>query len=208
MISITIIDYKTSNIKSVENILLKIGAKPVITSDPELVLMAEKIILPGVGSFDVAIKNLMSLGLVDVLDEVVNDKRIPILGICLGMQLFANSSDEGVLPGLGWIPGIVKKFDSLTADQFYPIPHMGWNYVNPTSDNQELFKNIPDPMRFYFVHSYYFKSESRTDVISETNYIRNFDSAVKKDNIWGVQFHPEKSHNYGMQLMRNFVENV
>ena len=203
---ITVVDYKTSNIKSVSNMLRKIGAKAIITSDPEQIRTAEKLILPGIGSFDAAMGNLATAGVIGALNEAVHTRAVPILGICLGLQLFAESSAEGKLPGLGWIPGRVLKFDFSSSDPVLPIPHMGWNYVRPSIADHPLFRNVPMPMRFYFVHSYHFACRSETNVAAVTDYGYEFTCAVAKDTIWGVQFHPEKSHKYGMQLLRNFME--
>lgn len=203
---VTIVDYKTSNIKSVANMLRKIGEKALITSDPEQIRKAEKIILPGIGAFDAAMKNLTDAHLIEALNEAVLEKRVPILGICLGMQLLTGSSEEGELPGLGWIPGRVQKFNFSSLDRELPIPHMGWDYVQPTDSTHFLFHDIPSPMRFYFVHSYYFVCEDERHVIATTDYGYPFVSAVANGHILGVQFHPEKSHRFGKQLLKNFVE--
>ena len=208
---VTVVDYKTSNIKSVGNMLRKIGTKAVITSDPEQVRKAEKLILPGIGAFDTAMNNLASEHLVEALNEAVLERGAPILGICLGMQLFAQHSEEGKAPGLGWIPGIVRRFDfsaPAATNGVYPIPHMGWNYVQSSTNVHPLLDGIPDPMRFYFVHSYHFVSQSSDYAVGMTNYGYTFESVVAKDNIMGVQFHPEKSHKYGMALLGNFVEHI
>jgi len=203
---VTIVDYRTSNIKSVANMLRKIGTKAIITSDPEQVRKAEMLILPGVGAFDAAVKNLSQIHLDEALSEVVMKRKVPILGICLGMQLLADSSDEGKLPGLGWIPGRVKKFNFSSLKVELPIPHMGWNYVDPVDDTFFLFKNVPRPMRFYFVHSYHFVPNDPKEVVATTDYGYSFASVVAKEHVLGVQFHPEKSHKFGKQLLKNFVE--
>jgi glutamine amidotransferase len=201
---ITIIDYKTGNLGSIQNILRKIGESSVITSNPADIINATKIILPGVGSFDTGMRNLIDLDLVGILNKKVLEEKIPILGICLGMQLLSEKSKEGKLPGLGWIKGEVIKFELKNTDE-YKIPHMGWNFVNLRKESR-LFRDMyPDP-RFYFVHSYHFKPCDISDILTSTNYELEFISSVERDNIIGVQFHPEKSHKFGMRLLKNFVE--
>lgn len=205
---VTVVDYKTSNIRSVSNMLRKIGTRAIVTSDPEQIRVAEKLILPGIGAFDAAMGNLAAPNVIEALNEAVLKKATPILGICLGMQLFAESSEEGRLPGLGWIRGKVKRFDFAGSGSTLPIPHMGWNYVRPVMTEHPLFRNVRTPMRFYFVHSYHIVCQSEMTVAAITDYGYEFTCAVSKDHIWGVQFHPEKSHRYGMQLLRNFVESA
>jgi glutamine amidotransferase len=201
---ITIIDYNTGNIGSIQNILKKIGESSVVTSDIKVVEKATKIILPGVGSFDTGMRNLLELNLINVLNEKVLNEKIPVLGICLGMQLFSDKSEEGKLPGLSWIKGEVVKFRIKNTAE-YKIPHMGWNIVVKRKESR-LFKDmIPNP-RFYFVHSYYLKTYNDSDVLTTTEYESEFTSAIERKNIMGVQFHPEKSHKYGITLLRNFVD--
>lgn len=204
---ITIIDYNMGNIASIENILRRIGADAKITSDPSEILNAEKIILPGVGSFDYGMKNLNELGITQVLKEKVLNENTPLLGICLGMQLLTESSEEGTLKGLGFIKSHTIKFKSEYNGEKLIIPHMGWDYVCPRR-NEGLFKNSVNNLRFYFVHSYYVECENKEEVLATTEYGVKFASAIGKDNILGVQFHPEKSHKYGMNLLKNFVEMV
>lgn len=205
---IVVVDYKTSNIRSVGNMLRRVGAKAIVTSAPEEVIKADKLILPGIGAFDVAVKNLRAFGLIEALNEAVLVRKIPILGICLGMQLFAAGSEEGELPGLGWIPGYVRRFGFNVGKFDLPVPHMGWDYVKVLRESDPLFVDVPLPMRFYFVHSYHFVCKEPQDVLAVTRYGYDFASAVSRENIWGVQFHPEKSHKFGMQLLRNFVERI
>lgn len=205
---IVVVDYRTSNIRSVANMLRRIGARAVISTEPDQVRSAAKLILPGIGSFDAAVENLRAAGLVEALNEAALGRKVPILGICLGMQLFAEGSEEGELPGLGWIPGHVRRFDFSAQERALPIPHMGWDYVQVVDEQDPLFRDVPAPMRFYFVHSYHMVCSDRGHVLAVTHYGYEFASAVARDNIWGVQFHPEKSHKYGMQLLRNFVEKV
>jgi glutamine amidotransferase len=202
MSSITIIDYGMGNLGSIQNMLKKIGVVSVITSDPEIIKESEKLILPGVGSFDQAMFNLNQLGLITIIQNKAASGT-PILGICLGMQLLANSSEEGELQGLGLVPGKVIKFH-LPAT--YKIPHMGWNLVDckslhPLYEGFEILEEV----RFYFVHSYHFVCVDEHDVSGTTNYGSNFISSVQKGNVYGVQFHPEKSHQFGQLLLKNFA---
>lgn len=200
---ITIIDYGMGNLGSIQNMLKKVGVPAVITSDIATIEQAGKLILPGVGSFDQAMLNLDQLGLIEIIQKKVHD-GIPLLGICLGMQLLANSSEEGILPGLGLIPGKVTKF-RLPPE--YKIPHMGWNQVDYRSDSP-LYTDFTtlEEVRFYFVHSYYFACENEHHITGTTNYSLPFTSSVEKDKVFGVQFHPEKSHKFGQLLLKNFAE--
>lgn len=200
---ITIVNYGMGNIGSIQNIIKKIGHQSIITSEADDIKKATKIILPGVGSFDAAMQNLAELNLIDVLKEKALSGT-PFLGICLGMQLLANQSEEGTESGLGIIPGTVKKFQLSPR---FKIPHMGWNIITYKPDCI-LFDgfNQFDESRFYFVHSYYFECENPINAASLTTYEMPFTSAVYSNNIFGAQFHPEKSHKYGMQLLKNFIE--
>jgi glutamine amidotransferase len=201
---ITIIDYKTGNLGSIQNILKKIGEDSVITSDKEVIARASKIILPGVGAFDTGMRNLAELNLKDILNEKVLAEKTPILGICLGMQLLSKGSQEGLLPGLGWIDAETVRFNFSDTLE-YKIPHMGWNFIQQQKESS-LFTDMYPDARFYFVHSYYFEAHDNSDILSSTNYEIEFTSSVEKGNIIGVQFHPEKSHKFGMRLLKNFVE--
>lgn len=199
---IGIIDYKMGNIGSIQNMLKRISVKSVISSKIELLNNCDKLILPGVGSFDQGMKNLKNHNLIRFLnDYVIKDKK-PILGICLGMQLFADNSEEGDLSGLGWIKGNVKKFN-LRKDGL-KVPHMGWNNIE--CKNSKLFLNLPNEKRFYFVHSFFFECKNKENIISTTDYGINFASSINKQNIWGTQFHPEKSHICGMNLLKNYAK--
>jgi glutamine amidotransferase len=200
---IVIIDYGMGNLGSVQNMLRKIGADVLITNDHNKITMAEKLILPGVGSFDNGMRNLIESGLRDLLEEIVLQKKKPLLGICLGMQLLTKSSEEGMLSGLGWIDAVTKRF--LFEDSQIKIPHMGWNTVDIVND-QGLFSNIYPEPRFYFVHSYCISCFNSSDILTTTFYGYNFVSSFQSGNIMGVQFHPEKSHKFGMKLLKNFVE--
>lgn len=204
---LVVIDYNVGNVGSIENILKKIGCEAVVSSDPSILRAADKLILPGVGSFDYGMKNLHDFGIIDILREKVLKEGTPLLGICLGMQLLTQGSEEGSLPGLGFFKAFTKKFPTECCGQKLNIPHMGWNYVHAKEEAQ-LFKNPPEGMRFYFVHSYYVECENENDSIATTEYGIKFTSAIGRDKIFGVQFHPEKSHKYGMNLLKNFVELV
>jgi len=201
---ITIIDYKTGNLGSIQNILKKIGEQSIVTSDKDEIARAKKLILPGVGAFDTGMKNLNDLGLVEVLNEKVLNDKTPVLGICLGMQLLSGGSEEGSLKGLGWIDAKAVRF-SFTDTVEYKIPHLGWNFIKQHKPSR-LLDNMYADARFYFVHSYFIQAGSSQDVLTSTTYETEFTSAVEKDNIMGVQFHPEKSHKFGMKLLKNFVE--
>jgi glutamine amidotransferase len=201
---ITIVDYGCGNLGSIQNMIKKIGSKAQITSDAAKIALAEKLILPGVGAFDTGIKNLHERGLWSILNKRVLEDKVPILGICLGMQLMTKSSEEGVLKGLSWIDAETKKFKFDEVSEKRKIPNMGWNYIE-IKKNSRLFNNMYEHPKFYFVHSYYVNCHQKEDVIAVANYGQNYDCAFEKDNIFGVQFHPEKSHKYGMKLLENFI---
>lgn len=191
------------NLGSVFNMLKKIGVDSVISGSIDEIQKADKIILPGVGAFDAAIKKIDELGLRKVIIDFVISKRKPLLGICLGMQLLLESSEEGILPGLGLIPGSVFHFKNHVVPGL-KIPHMGWNTVSAANPSQ-LTNDFPEDSRFYFVHSYFVKVDDPTHSILKCNYGIEFDAAIQKDNIFGAQFHPEKSHRFGMRLLKNFA---
>ena len=202
---IAIIDYDIGNIGSILNMLKHIGSKAVCTSDPEMIGTAEKLILPGVGSFDQAMTRLAANGLIDPLNRRVIEAKTPILGICLGMQLFTRSSEEGRISGLGWLDATVKRFDFKGCDLNLKIPHMGWNSLEIRKDIL-LFRDMHVDHRFYFVHSYHIDCRDPADVACVSHYGYPFTSVIQKKNIFGVQFHPEKSHRYGMQILKNFAD--
>jgi len=201
---IAIIDYGLGNIKAFSNVYKTLDIPITIATKAEQLVNATKIILPGVGAFDHAMERLKESGMRETLDEMILKKNIPVLGICVGMQILAHSSEEGSLPGLGWIDAKVKKFDSSTLIHHTNIPHMGWNDVQPVVDNY-LFKGLAYNSRFYFLHSYYFHCNRSDDAIAVTDYGGTFTCAINHKNIFGVQFHPEKSHQYGVQLLKNFA---
>lgn len=201
-----IINYGMGNTGSISNMLKKIGEPSIVSSDISIIEESDRIILPGVGAFDHAIKNLHELNLFDPIKNLVIEKAKPILGICLGMQLLTRGSEEGELEGFGFIDAYAKKFDFIDHDEHLPIPHMGWNKVMLQKESP-LFTNMHPNPRFYFVHSYAVQCENQFDPLTMTNYGYNFVSAFEHENILGVQFHPEKSHKFGMKLLQNFVEN-
>ena len=205
MKKVLVIDYGVGNIASIENMLKKIGFTPVVSNSIDALENASHIILPGVGLFDVAMKRLEELNLITALNyKVVNDKT-PILGICLGMQLLTRRSEEGSMSGLGWIDAEVFRFDSRHGNEQIKVPHMGWNVVNVKKESK-LFPDKNIEYRFYFVHSYYVRCFHEGDVLAETTHGGNFVSAFEKENIVGVQFHPEKSHKFGLEFFSNFME--
>lgn len=202
---IVIVDYQMGNVGSILNMLKRVGADATISSDVEVIERADKLILPGVGAFDSGMSNIDHLGLMPVLNMKALTQKVPVLGICLGMQLLFEESEEGELPGLGWVNGKVIRFQFGETNSDLKVPHMGWNTVIVERGNT-LFSNLNDDSRFYFVHSYHAVCERETDVLTRTNYGYEFVSSVQNDNIFGTQFHPEKSHKFGTQIYKNFVE--
>ncbi|MCB0194934.1 MAG: imidazole glycerol phosphate synthase subunit HisH [Anaerolineae bacterium] len=203
---IIIIDYGMGNLGSILNMLKKVGAKAKVSANITDIHEADKLILPGVGAFDTGMKNLAELGLIDVLNEQVLDHKIPTLGVCLGMQLLTKSSEEGELPGLGWIDSQTVRFNFTEEHSSnLKIPHMGWNTVK-VHRTGTLFHGLDDDARFYFVHSYHVVCHDPTDILTTTDHGYDFVSAVQRGNIMGAQFHPEKSHKFGLRLFKNFVE--
>lgn len=198
-----IIDYGMGNIGSLVNMVERLGENTLIISDTSGVKNADKLILPGVGSFDNGIKRIKECGLWDLLNRSVLIDKIPILCICLGMQLITKRSDEGNLEGLGWIDAEAIKFTFV--DKSVKVPHMGWNQVKFIKDSK-LLNGIPGDPRFYFVHSYYVRCNSENDILGITNYHNDFVSVIEKGNIFATQFHPEKSHKYGLGLIKSFIE--
>ena len=201
---IIIIDYGLGNLGSIKNMLKKIGSEAAISSSISDIEEAEKLILPGVGNFDQGMRNLEASGFLPVLEDRVIQKKTPILGICLGMQLFARKSEEGESTGLGWIDAEVVRFKFGDKERHLKIPHMGWNLVEIRQKNPLFEEMYPEP-RFYFVHSYHLACRNEEEVLTQTFHGYKFVSSVKKENIYGVQFHPEKSHKFGMKLLDNFV---
>lgn len=201
---IGIIDYGAGNILSIKNMINRLGFESFITNDPIKIKSAEKIILPGVGNYDFGMSKIQKLGITESLKEMAIEKQTPILGICLGAQLMCNSSEEGVLPGLGFFDASVVRFDKSRLINNQKIPHMGWNEVKLLKESI-LFNNFPDSKRFYFVHSYHFFSNDKEIALCETTYGYPFLAALQSKNIFAVQFHPEKSHKFGMKMIQNFL---
>lgn len=202
---IAIIDYRMGNPGSIQNMLTKIGVESSITSDVTEIKRAEKLILPGVGAFDTAMSNLDRLGLIPILCEKALVSRTPILGICLGMQLFTRCSEEGQRSGLGWIDAETVRFRFDESAMSLRLPHMGWNHVDVVRPGS-LFNDMVEDARFYFVHTYHVRCRNEKNVLATATYGNEFHCAIAQDNIMGTQFHPEKSHRYGLKLLRNFVE--
>jgi len=201
---IAIIDYGVGNIKAFANIYKNLNLPYKIAKTKDDLEKIDKIILPGVGAFDHAMQSLHNSGMKEKLDEVVLEKKLPVLGICVGLQMLAKSSDEGELEGLGWLDAHVKKFDGSKLTKNTPLPHMGWNNIEIVQSNT-LLKDLDKDARFYFLHSYFIECDD--DVVAATaTYSETFTSMVHKDNIYGIQPHPEKSHQNGITLLKNFGE--
>jgi glutamine amidotransferase len=203
---IVVIDYVSAgNPNSIQNMLKHIGVDTVITNKTDDIEKADKLILPGIGAFDGGMKKLHDSGLISLLSYKVIEEKTPILGICLGMQLFTRKSEEGSAPGLGWIDAETVRFNfGEMAGERYRIPHMGWNSVTLVQNNP-LHQNMVEP-RFYFAHSYHVSDINQKSILTTTLYGYEFVSSFAQENIMGVQFHPEKSHKFGMKLLENFVE--
>lgn len=199
---IAIINYGLGNLTSIQNMCKRIGINSIITNDIETLNAAEKLILPGVGHFKKGMENLHQSGLKNKLDEMVLIQKKPILGICLGAQLMTKHSEEGDIPGLGWVDATTIKFNESKIND-HKIPHMGWSDIHPTDINP-LWNDLPPEPRFYFVHSYHFLFQNEEEISAMSNYSYSFACAFKKDNIYGTQFHPEKSHKFGMKVLENF----
>ncbi len=201
---IVIIDYGIGNLESVLNMFKKVGVKEVVISrDKDVLMNAKKLLLPGVGSFDAGMRNLEESGLIPILNHKVLVEKTPILGICLGMQLLTHRSEEGIKTGLGWIDAETIKF-KLAPELKLKVPHMGWSYVNIRKNNALI--DTESKNRFYFVHSYYVKCFDENQSIATSNFGSDFTCMVNKENVYGVQFHPEKSLKFGMKLLENFAK--
>lgn len=201
---VTIVDYGVGNLGSVINMFKKIGIATKLTQNVEDIVNAEKLLLPGIGSYDVAMEKLIATGYIPYLNKKVLEDKTPTLGICLGMQLMTNGSEEGQQKGLGWFDAKTVKFNIDTNT--YKIPHMGWNDVTITNSTP-LVENLPNDARYYFCHSYHVACNNLSNIMLTANYGGEFTCAINNENIYGVQFHPEKSHKFGMKLLHNFATN-
>jgi imidazole glycerol-phosphate synthase subunit HisH len=204
---ITIVDYGLGNIKAFANVYKRLNVDFCYASTVEQLSVATKIILPGVGAFDHAMHMLNSSGLRACLDELVLEKKVPVIGICVGMQMMAQSSEEGTSEGLGWINGTVRKFNHSETEAIahYPLPHMGWNSITPVKDSA-LINDLDEEKRFYFLHSYYFDCVDGQNVLATANYGFDYPCVINLNNIYGMQCHPEKSHHNGVLLLKNFAD--
>ena len=204
---VILVDYGMGNIRSIQKHFKRMDIPSDYSSDPDVLSRAEKLVLPGVGNFRSGMEHLIEYGLIDVLNEKAIRDKVPILGICLGMQLLTGHSEEGDTAGLGWIEGETKKFEFGDSSGSLKIPHIGWNSLEIVGESP-LLAGIKKEDLFYFVHSYHVVCECRDHIQAETTYGYSFPSVIQKDNILGTQFHPEKSHGAGRQIIRNFVEMV
>ena len=202
---IAIIDYGVGNIKAFANIYKNLNIPFKVAQSLDDLEDVSKLILPGVGSFDYAMQSLHNSGMKEKLDELVLEKKLPVLGICVGLQMLAKSSDEGKLNGLGWLDAHVEKFDESKLSSMTPLPHMGWNNINIVQNNA-LLKDLDKDARFYFLHSYFISSNDESIVAATATYSETFTSIVHQENIYGIQPHPEKSHQNGITLLKNFGE--
>jgi imidazole glycerol-phosphate synthase subunit HisH len=203
---ISIVDYGCGNIKAFQNVFKKLNVPIQVVTQKEDLANASGIILPGVGAFDFVMRSFNNSGMRESVESKIFEEKIPVLGVCAGMQIMASSSEEGQEVGLGWIGGTVRHFDTSTIPFSTKVPHMGWNSISPT--HSKIFSGIEHGARYYFVHTYYFDPENSTNSIATSNYGGEFTCAVEKENIYGVQFHPEKSHSAGIELLKNFSELV
>lgn len=200
---ITIVNYGMGNLGSILNMFKRVGVAARIESDPAEIAKSTKLVLPGVGAFDAAMECINTTqGLLEVLNHKAMVEKIPVLGVCLGMQLLTDSSDEGVLKGLGWIPGRAGRFPAMSG---LKVPHMGWNVAKPVNQQHPLMRDVGEEPRYYFVHSYAVHVADPAHSLMRTRYGIDFDAAITRDNIMGAQFHPEKSHRFGMKLLSNFA---
>mgnify|MGYP001160634981 FL=1 len=204
---IVVVDYGVGNLGSIVNMFKKVGAKVVASSDPVVIKDAEKLILPGVGAFDAAMRKFHETGLVPVVGELVLEKKIPVLGLCVGLQLMTKGSEEGREAGLGWFDAETIRFKFDGENAHLKVPHMGWNEAHVVREHP-LVAGWDTESRFYFVHSYHVVAKETDAVLAETEYGVNIHSILGRGNIMGTQFHPEKSHRFGMRLLKNFAENI
>jgi glutamine amidotransferase len=203
---ICIVDYGVGNIQAFLNLFKRIGLSARRAEASIDLIDATHLILPGVGHFDHAMQQLNNSGLRPKLEELVLGKQIPLIGICVGMQMLAKGSDEGILPGLNWVPGQVRTFANQPLSLNLPMPHMGWNNIQPNPESKLFLRGFDGLPQFYFLHSYYFDADDKKDIAATASYGFDFHAAVSRGHIHGVQCHPEKSHHWGEQLLKNFVE--
>lgn len=203
---ICIVDYGVGNIQAFLNLFKRLGIEARRADTPSALSDAARLVLPGVGHFDHAMQRFNDSGMRPKLEELVFGAQVPVVGICVGMQMLAQGSDEGVLPGLNWVPGRVRAFESHPQSVALPMPHMGWNELQPRAHSKLFSKGFEEAPQFYFLHSYFFDAEDKQDVVATCSYGLNFDAVVSRGHIHGVQCHPEKSHHWGEQLLKNFVE--
>lgn len=203
---ICIVDYGVGNIQAFMNLFKRLGVEVRRSKTPYELLDADRLVLPGVGHFDHAMERLNDSGMRPKLEELVLGAHVPVVGICVGMQMLAQGSDEGDLPGLNWVPGRVRSFASQSKSADLPMPHMGWNELKPRTHNGLFSKGFEEAPQFYFLHSYFFDAQDKQDVAATASYGLDFDAVVSRGHIHGVQCHPEKSHHWGEQLLKNFVE--
>jgi len=203
---IRIVDYGVGNIQAFLNLFKRLGLDAQRAETPNALLGATRLVLPGVGHFDHAMQRLNDSGMRPLLQELVLGTSVPVVGICVGMQMLTQGSDEGTLPGLNWIPGRVRAFAGNPLSANLPLPHMGWNELHPQRGGKLFSRGFDDAPQFYFLHSYYFDAQDKADVAATAHYGIDFDAVVSRGHIHGVQCHPEKSHHWGEQLLSNFVE--
>lgn len=203
---IKIVDYGVGNIQAFMTVFKRIGLDAQRATSADALTGATRLILPGVGHFDHAMQRLHDSGMRAALDQLVLGQSVPVLGVCVGMQMLATGSEEGKLPGLNWVPGQVRSFEGTPRSASLPMPHMGWNDLQPAPAATLFSAGFDAAPQFYFLHSYYFDAEQRADVAATASYGINFDAVVSRGHIHGVQCHPEKSHHWGAQLLKNFVE--
>lgn len=203
---IRIVDYGVGNIQAFLNLFKRLGVEAQRAEAPEALTGATRLVLPGVGHFDHAMQRLNDSGLRPRLEELVLGSKVPVVGVCVGMQMLAGRSDEGMLPGLNWVPGRVRAFADSAKSATLPMPHMGWNELQPKAGAELFSKGFDGTPQFYFLHSYYFDAQDKSDVAATAHYGIDFDAVVSRGHIHGVQCHPEKSHHWGEQLLKNFVE--
>lgn len=203
---ICVVDYGVGNIQAFLNVFKRLGVDARRADEPNALVGATRLVLPGVGHFDHAMQRLNDSGMRPRLEEMVLGASVPVLGVCVGMQMLSGGSEEGELSGLNWVPGRVRAFANNDLSASLPMPHMGWNELNPNSGSKLFSRGFDDAPQFYFLHSYYFEAQDRQDVAATAHYGLDFDAVVSRGHIHGVQCHPEKSHHWGEQLLKNFVE--